>query len=189
MRCRPLEDAITEMNIDCKFRKHGCNEVVRYTERHAHEESCPRAPYVCPIDGCTYLVAFNLKLYEHLVVNHANMVDTISYLQTTTMTICKREPFRVLLQSGKGHVYLLLNGGDILGGQSLSLVCLGPRPEGNAEINYKMEVRGVEPGALTLAGTVPCVRNLKGFHAKKFLFVPDAEWGSSGTVSVSVRVG
>ncbi|TVT98632.1 hypothetical protein EJB05_56067 [Eragrostis curvula] len=188
VRCRPLEDLLADMSTQCTFRKFGCCESVRYTERRAHEEACPRAPYGCPLGGgCSYR---GLLLYQHLVDDHA---DAVSHLRTTggstKVTVRKREPFRVLVQPGTSRVYLLLNGGDVLGGRSLSLVCLGPRPQGDGvEISYKMEVRGGEPGALAVKGTAPCVRNLEGFQAKKFVFVPDADWGSSGTVTVSVRV-
>lgn len=68
----------------------------------------------------------------------------------------------------------------------LSLVYLGQCAEGNAEINYELEVRGSEPGTLSLVATAPCIRQLEGFEAKKFLFVPDADWGPSGVVSVAV---
>jgi E3 ubiquitin-protein ligase SIAH1 len=66
------------------------------------------------------------------------------------------------------------------------LVCLGHGPEGNAEINYELEVRRSEPGTLSLVWTAPWIRQLEGFEAKKFLFVPDADWGPSDVVSVTV---
>jgi E3 ubiquitin-protein ligase SIAH1 len=53
-----------------------------------------------------------------------------------------------------------------------------------------MEVRGSDgEGALSLLGTASCIRELEGFEANKFLFVPDAYWGPSASVSVSVRIG
>jgi E3 ubiquitin-protein ligase SIAH1 len=52
-----------------------------------------------------------------------------------------------------------------------------------------MEVRGSDGGALSLLGTAPCIRDLEGFEDKKFPFVPDAYWGPSASVSVSVRIG
>ncbi|KAJ1256079.1 hypothetical protein BS78_K088300 [Paspalum vaginatum] len=93
-----------------------------------------------------------------------------------------------MVQEDMRKVFLLLNGGGVLGGRALSLVCLGPSVEDNKEINYKMEVRGAEPGSLSMAGRAPCIRELQGFEPKKFLFVPDADWGPSGSVSVSVRI-
>ncbi|TVU47185.1 hypothetical protein EJB05_06775 [Eragrostis curvula] len=190
VRCRPLENLLDEMDTDCKYKKYGCVESIKYTQKRAHEAACPRAPSGCPVDGCSYR---GLLLYEHVVDDHAGAVATVSYLRSATVTVHKRAPFRVLAEPGRGRVFLLLNGGDVLGGRSLSLVCLGPRPEGNVDvaesIGYKMEVRGGAPGELMLKGTAPCVRRLEGFQPKKFIFVPDADWGSSGTVSVSVRLG
>jgi E3 ubiquitin-protein ligase SIAH1 len=39
---------------------------------------------------------------------------------------------------------------------------------------------------LTVSGKIQFVRRLEGYNAKGFLFVPDAFWGSSGTVTVTV---
>ncbi|CAO2193513.1 unnamed protein product [Urochloa humidicola] len=187
VRCRPAESMLAEMNTVCKFSKYGCAEVIKYVEKRRHEESCPRAPYWCPVDGCTYTYR-GLLLYSHVLEEHADEVaSSVAYLQSTTVKLRKGAPFRVLVKPGS--VFLLLNGGGVLSGRSLSLACLGPRPEEDREITYKMEVRGCEPGALSLAGTVPCVRKLEGFEANKFLFVPDADWGPSGSVSVSIRIG
>ncbi|CAO2160958.1 unnamed protein product [Urochloa humidicola] len=190
VRCRPAESMLAEMNTVCKFSKYGCAEVIKYVEKRRHEESCAYAPCRCPVDGCAYR---GVLLYSHVLDDHADEVaSSVAYLQSTTVTLRKSAPFRLLVkaEAGMGTVFLLLNGDGVLSGRSLSLVCLGPRPaEGDREIKYKMEVRGCEPGVLSLAGTAPCVRHLEGFEAKKFLFVPDADWGPSGSVSVSIRIG
>ncbi|CAL4957717.1 unnamed protein product [Urochloa decumbens] len=198
MRCRPLENVLAEMNTLCRFSKYGCTEVVKYIDKSRHEEACPRAPSGCPFDVCTYR---GLLLYKHLLDEHSGAVTSVAnnLRDTTRLPFDKSAPFRVLVLErapdtgeGEGSVLLLLNGGGVLSGRSLSLVCLaGPRPEGNSdgELRYKMEVRGSEPGVLSLEGTAPRVRELEGFEAKMFLFVPDASWAPTDRVSVSIRIG
>lgn len=173
------------MNTFCKY---GCAEVIKYVEKQRHEESCPRVPYGCPVAGCSYR-GMQMLLYWHVLDDHEDAANSVAYRQATMVTLRKSKPFHVLVQARLGSVFLLLNGGGVLAGRSLSLACLGPRPDGNVETNYKMEVHGSEPGALSLAGTAPCIRELEGFEAKKFLFVPDADWGPSGIVSVNIRIG
>ena len=189
IRCRPLEKLLAAATTSCKFKKNGCYKTVRLTEKLRHEETCPRAPYDCPVDGCTYS---GLRLCHHVAQDHGGPdgFAAISGLRGTAVTVHRDAPFRVLLQRDWERVFLLLNGRDLLQGRSLSLLCLGPRPEGGVELEYNMEVGGAPGGELSLSasGTVPCARRLEGFQAKGFLFVPDAYWGSSGTVSVSVRV-
>nr|CAB3476550.1 unnamed protein product [Digitaria exilis] len=151
----------------------------------------------CPIAGCAYTGELQ-HLHSHLLNGHADVVVPVAGVKATAkVTLRKTDPFRVLVMAmAKGStstpsVFLLVNGGGVLAGRSLSLVCLGPcRPEGDeGETRYKMEVYGGEPGVIWMKGTAPCVRRLEGFEAKKFLFVPDADWGSSGSVSVSIRIG
>lgn len=189
IRCRPLEKVLAGMTSPCKYKKYGCLHSVRYTERRSHEETCPCAPFHCPLDGCGY---YGLLLYNHIQDDHASDVAAaMGCLRGTTVTLQKSMLFRVLLHRGSGRVFLLLNGGDVLSGRSLSVVCIGPCPTaGNAELEYKLKVSGDKPGTLSLSasGSVPFVRRLDGFQARGFLFVPDAYWGPSGTVSVTVHV-
>ncbi|CAL4951017.1 unnamed protein product [Urochloa decumbens] len=194
MRCRPLENVLAEMNTHCRFSKYGCTEVVKYIDKSRHEEACPRAPSGCPVDGCTYR---GLLLYKHLLDEHSDAVvfvaNNLPATTTTLLSLHKSAPFRVLVLEratdageGEGSVFLLLNGGGVLSGRSLSLVRLGA---GDVEFGYKMEVRGSEPGVLSLERTAPRVRELEGFEAKMFLFVPDASWAPTDRVSVSIRIG
>jgi E3 ubiquitin-protein ligase SIAH1 len=189
VRCRPLEDHLAVVERHCKFRQYGCEETVRYTQARAHEDSCPFDVFQCPVNGCGYL-GNGAALFQHVPDHDAAEVDSNDYLRFTPVTVSKAAPFRVLVLPGRRLVYLLLVGGDVLGGRCLSLVCLGRRPEEGAEIRYTLMVHGRELGSLLmLTATAPCVRSLDGFRAKKFLFVPDNEWASSGSLSVNVRIG
>ncbi|CAO2160780.1 unnamed protein product [Urochloa humidicola] len=192
--CLPAQEMLGEMNTLCKFSKYGCAEVIKYAEKRRHEESCPRAPYGCPVAGCTYR---GMALHTHIMDDHWGlaMVHSVAYLQTTTVTLSKGAPYLVLVMerapdAGEGSgVFLLLNGSGVAGVRSLSLVCLGPRPEGDREIKYKMDVRGSVPESLSMTTTAPCVRELEGFEPNKDLFVHDREWGPTRSVSVSIRIG
>lgn len=191
MRCRPLEKLLAAATTSCVFKRNGCYDAVSYLEKVTHEETCQRAPYKCPIDGCAYS---GLRLGHHVAQDHGRRDGLASIVFTygkAVATVRKDEPFRVLLQRNTERVFLLLNGHDLLQGRSLSLLCLGPRFQDGVEVElkYKMEVSGDAPGALTLSasGTIPFARRLDGFQAKGFLFVPDAYWGSAGSISVTVR--
>jgi E3 ubiquitin-protein ligase SIAH1 len=115
-------------------------------------------------------------------------------LRGTKVTLKKGSPFHALLHRNGKSIFILLNGGDILTGRSLSLVRVCPRPgpdEEEAEkVNYVMVVKGDdEPGSLSLtAPGVQYVRHLEGHQPERFLFVPDAFWGSSGSITVTVYV-
>ncbi|CAO2185324.1 unnamed protein product [Urochloa humidicola] len=129
LRCLPAEKMLAEMNTVCKFSKYGCTEVIKYAEKRRHEESCQLAPCGCPVAGCTYR---GMLLCSHVLEDHARVVSSVAYLQSTTVTLPKAAPFLVLVLErvpdsgeGEGSVFALLNGGDVLAGRSLSLVCFG----------------------------------------------------------------
>ncbi|CAL4957865.1 unnamed protein product [Urochloa decumbens] len=190
IRCRPLEDAIAAMLVPCAFSSHGCAARLRFAERAVHEALfCQRAPSACPLPGCAYA---GLDLHDHILSAHAGAGDAavISFAGSAPAVALRRStPFRVLLHETDRRVFLLLNGGDVPSGRSLSVVCVGPRPGGNKSLEYELQV-GEHGGALALSasGPVPCTRLWAGHHpTEAFLFVPDAYW-SSGCVSVTVHV-
>ena len=112
------------------------------------------------------------------------------------MTLHRSMLFRVLLHAPDARVFLLLNGGDVPSGRSLALLSVGPRPAADRALEYTMVVRAAGepgPGALSLSasGPVPCTRRWAGpdhLPPEGFLFVPDAYWSSSGSISVTVHV-
>jgi len=202
IRCRPLENAIAGMLVPCAFAEHGCTWRLRFAEKQVHEALlCQHAPCACPVPGCAYA---GLALHGHIQDAHAaagggddkdNDNDVVSFAGSAAVTLRRGTPFRVLLHETDARVFLLLNGGGVPSGRSLSVVCVGPRPCGNKSLEYTLQVGGGgEPGALgalalSASGPVPCTRRWAGHHpTEAFLFVPDAYWGSSGSVSVTVHV-
>uniref|UniRef100_A0ACD5XDS3 Uncharacterized protein n=1 Tax=Avena sativa TaxID=4498 RepID=A0ACD5XDS3_AVESA len=199
IRCRAMEKVLAGMTRPCKYRKYGCTKVVKFMEMRKHEEeTCPYGPYSCPFNGCTYS---GVQLYNHILDDHeqdgqATNVEASYYMGTlfgTRVTLQKDAPFHALLHHDGKTVFMLLNGGDVLKGRSLSIVRMCPRPgpdeEAAEKVEYEMVVKGDQPGSLSL--TTPgmqYVRRLEGYQPERFLFVPDAFWGSSGSVTVTVYV-
>ncbi|XP_044402388.1 uncharacterized protein [Triticum aestivum] len=198
IRCRAMEKVLAGMARPCKFSRHGCEETVKFTELRSHEEeACPYAPYSCPFDGCAYRGAL---LYDHVRDEHALApapnCDTGGLLRGASVTLRRDEPaVHALLHGDRVSVILLLNGGDVLAGRSLSLVRICPHPkpgQEDEEVEYRMVVTRDEPEpgtgspSLAASGKVQYVRRLEGYRPRHFLFVPDAFWGSSGSVVVTV---
>jgi E3 ubiquitin-protein ligase SIAH1 len=144
------------------------------------------------LDGCTYdgFRLYDHILDEHIVGGHATEVDDTDD-RGTRVTLQKDSPCHALLHPDGKRLFMLLNGGDIPTGSSLSLVRVRPRPgpdEEEAEgIRYEMWVRGDELGWLSLTA---CVRRWdgNGYQPERFLFVPDAFWGSSASITVTVYI-
>ncbi|KAL6626633.1 hypothetical protein ACP70R_030359 [Stipagrostis hirtigluma subsp. patula] len=198
IRCRPLEKAIAGMVVPCAFSDKGCKHRLRYADKRTHEAVfCQHAPCACPFPGCAYT---GLLLHDHIGDAHGAAAGggdddaAVGFIREATVTLHRSMLFRVLLHAPDARVFMLLNGEGVPLGRSLSLLCVGPRPAEDRKLEYKMVVRaGGEPGALSLSasGTVPCTRRWPGpghAPAEGFLFVPDAYWSSSGSVSVTVHV-
>ncbi|KAJ1282832.1 hypothetical protein BS78_03G082000 [Paspalum vaginatum] len=133
IRCRPLEKAIAGMVAPCAFAAHGCAQRLQYAEKRAHEALlCQHAPCACPLPGCAYS---GLRLQPSTTTS-----GTRTPRRAAPVTLRRSSPFRVLLHAVDTRVFLLLNGGDVPSGRSLSVVCLGLRPAGNRALQDKLEV-------------------------------------------------
>ena len=113
-----MEKILAGMTRPCRFKKHGCREIVRYTEARSHEEElCRYAPYLCPFEGSAYS---GRLLYGHILSSHSPGATSRMGLpaEPMTLTLKKCEPFSALLCSDDESVFLLLNGGNALTGRS-----------------------------------------------------------------------
>ena len=193
IRCRALENAIAGMALPCAFSSHGCTRLLKHGERRHHEASlCLHAPFACPLQGCAYS---GQLLYDHIHDAHAFFLDCVVLCFAVAgsawrVSLRRSTPFMVLLDAVDRRVFLLLNGGDVRSGRSLSVVCLGPRPMADQLLEYKLEVgggAGGQPGVLSLSAcSMPCMRSWAGQQHTPdgFLFVPDAYWTSLHSVVV-----
>ncbi|OQU86437.1 hypothetical protein SORBI_3003G091200 [Sorghum bicolor] len=193
IRCRGLENAMASLALalPCSFRSHGCTELLMHTERRHHEAFlCQHAPSKCPFQGCPYS---GLLLYDHIHDAHSCLDYEVRFGRSAWRgSLHRSRPFKVLLDPVDRRVFLLLNGGDIRSGRSLSVVCLGPRPAANQLLEYKLKVCGAgKPGSLSLSasGSVPCMRSWAGqYPTDEFLFVPDAYWTFFNSINANVHV-
>ncbi|OEL20908.1 hypothetical protein BAE44_0018073 [Dichanthelium oligosanthes] len=201
-RCRPLESAIAAMLFPYGFSGDGCEQRLRYAGRRAHGAIfCRHAPCACRFPGCAYA---GRLLHDHIRDAHQDGAGgeddaaAVGFVREAMVTLHRSMVFRVLLHAPDSRVFLLLNGGGVPSGRSLLLPSVGPRPAGDRALEYIMAVRAGgerDPGgahSLSASGPVPCTRRWAGpdghLPAEGFLFVPDAYWSSSGSVSVTVHV-
>jgi E3 ubiquitin-protein ligase SIAH1 len=160
IRSRALEDAIAGLVVPCAFSSHGCTQLLKLKEMRDHEAfHCQHAPFACPFPACAYSAASAPLLHDHILDAHdLDKVSSFSLVGSEwQVSLCRsRQPFLVLLDRVERRVFLLLNGGDVRSGRSLSVVCLGPRPAANKSLEFKLEVGVAGDGVhAQLGGAIP----------------------------------
>jgi hypothetical protein len=73
-----LEKLIESLQVNCKFCKYGCDNVVKFTEKHSHETHCKYAPIKCPFSGCA-LLGPESEFLRHFEMCHAMKRIDITY--------------------------------------------------------------------------------------------------------------
>nr|CAB3449762.1 unnamed protein product [Digitaria exilis] len=182
IRCWPLEKPIAAGHalVPFAFAEHGCMRPLGHSS--ATKRMC-----VCPLPCCGYA---SLKLRDRIQGTHAVAAPSgggdhvvVSLVGSPEVMLRHRTPFVVLLQETDVCVLLLLNGGNVSSGLSLSVVCVGPRLGGNKSLEYELQdwlARAVSVGA---RGVRRVHTHLGGAPPNGgFLLVPDTYWNSSGAV-------
>ncbi|TVU22138.1 hypothetical protein EJB05_31820, partial [Eragrostis curvula] len=122
----------------------------------------------------------------------AGPAGSVTFVGSLQVALHRDTPFHALLDKVDMRVYMLLNGGDVPGGRSLSVVCVGTSPAEDQALEYKVGVSAGGAAAvlsLSASGPVPFIRCWEGHYPTDgFLFVPDAYWNSTGSVSVTVEL-
>ncbi|KAF8758202.1 hypothetical protein HU200_010566 [Digitaria exilis] len=133
--------------------------------RSTRHSSATKRMCVCPLPCCGYA---SLKLRDRIQGTHAVAAPSgggdhvvVSLVGSPEVMLRHRTPFVVLLQETDVCVLLLLNGGNVSSGLSLSVVCVGPRLGGNKSLEYELQVGGPGAGrtgslALSASGPVAC---------------------------------
>ncbi|KAK1287536.1 E3 ubiquitin-protein ligase SINAT2 [Acorus calamus] len=71
IRCLALERLALSLNLQCRYREFGCQEIFPYFDRPEHEKSCHFRPYDCPYAGEECLISGDIPtLVAHLKHDH-----------------------------------------------------------------------------------------------------------------------
>ncbi|KAM3316702.1 hypothetical protein ACQJBY_034693 [Aegilops geniculata] len=184
-----LEKIVESIKSSCAYAKWGCCELVSYTQRNTHEESCLFAPSMCPIPGCGYR-GFTGRWSGHFLVDH-HSADFLHFVygQSFEVNLEASLPFLVLLGEDD-HLFLLLNKNMTPFGHAFSVVCLRTG-DLNWKFSYEIEAASARnpENCLQLRASVTNAKEWAGLHpTEAFLLVP-YDFCSSTNLTLNVSVG
>lgn len=64
-----LERLLESLQVNCKYGEHGCDLVLKFTEKHSHENQCKFAPLKCKVGKCQ-ITGTELDFLHHFEVEH-----------------------------------------------------------------------------------------------------------------------
>ncbi|XP_048532850.1 E3 ubiquitin-protein ligase SINA-like 10 isoform X1 [Triticum urartu] len=184
-----LEKIVESIKSSCAYAKWGCCELVSYTQRNSHEESCLFAPLMCPIPGCGYRGFTGCWSGHFLVDHHSADFLHFAYGQSFEVNLEASLPFLVLLGEDD-HLFLLLNKNMTPFGHAFSVVCLRTG-DLNWKFSYEIEAASTRnpENCLQLKASVTNAKEWAGLHpTKAFLLVP-YDFCSSTNLNLNVSVG
>lgn len=109
IRNRAFEEVIESLQVECKHAGHGCNTMVKYTEKANHEKDlCEYRPVLCPVirlmldfsgGDCTY-IGPQASISGHLADAHGvRIVECSGSMMSTTFIMKDSEDEIVMIKA------------------------------------------------------------------------------------------
>lgn len=100
IRNSALEKLLESLQVNCKYGGHGCDLVLKFTEKHSHENQCKFAPIKCKVGKCQF-TGTEFDFLHHFEVEHGSKPMDFIYNVPCEL---KLERF------SSGHSMLILHG-------------------------------------------------------------------------------
>ncbi|KHN44664.1 E3 ubiquitin-protein ligase SINA-like 1 [Glycine soja] len=184
-RCRAIEAVMESMKTVCCYAKHGCNAIVRYSEKRDHEKTCTFVPCLCPQPRCDWISNSN-ELGQHFKVKHFYKRIPFKYGEFFYVSLRRDTTTRVLQAVSDGKLFVISNDKREKK-NSLILFHVGP----NSWIpKFDYEVRATSDGAVLLPQTfVETTQGLKfEFSLLSFLHIPIEMWPCNGQIKLQFLI-
>ncbi|XP_078431377.1 E3 ubiquitin-protein ligase SINA-like 2 [Wolffia australiana] len=135
-RCLALEKVVDSMKLACPYASLGCGEIISYSKRESHKESCSRVPCHCPILCCRFSGPVS-ELLLHLGRVHGPLIADFSFTYDQWLAVS-------FDGSGRHHQFLIADDGTLFiilfNSGSLCLVSIGPNSL-KERFSYRMKVK------------------------------------------------
>ncbi|KAJ1420862.1 Zinc finger, SIAH-type [Sesbania bispinosa] len=185
-RCPAIEKLLESIKIACHNKKYGCNSIVRYSEKYAHEKTCIFEPCSCPQEGCNFF-SNSSELVIHFKNNHLLEEPPFKYdaFFTTLLHINKNT---VVLQAlTDGELFVINNKVEPLG-NVLTLCHIGPNKM-NPQFDFEMSLESQQGwNSLSLQSKVMNTQCGKPDSSSMFLLVPFEFSQPSGEHEIEIRI-
>ncbi|XP_024977728.1 putative E3 ubiquitin-protein ligase SINA-like 9 [Cynara cardunculus var. scolymus] len=184
-RCRAIEKVIESIRVSCKNSRYGCKEMMPYSKKGEHEQSCPHATCFCPHPSCPF-AASSKNLYLHFGIQHAASTTRFTYNTTFTLRVETHQK-HVLLQEQHESVIFILNHEVQERARSFNVDCVGTSLLKTAFI-YQLSAKSMETSVSLQS--VPEIYAKWSEHnpRKNYLTVPSEFSGYCGILSLDVCI-
>ncbi|CDP02721.1 unnamed protein product [Coffea canephora] len=168
-RCRAIEKVLESVKVSCRNIKYGCTQMVRYCNKHEHENTCILAPCSCPLLDCNF-VGSAWQLYSHFKLRHPASGNTFLLGKPFSISLEKSQR-SIILREGDGNIIFILNHFNERHGSAINIVRIAPLGSGT-RFSYDLTVRDGDT-SIRLQSSVESIRKwVDSAPAKKFLLVP-----------------
>eukprot|EP01018_Ginkgo_biloba_P027061 Gb_19602 [translate_table: standard] len=176
IRCLAIEKLIESLKVSCKYADDGCPEMVKYSQRNAHELYCMYAPYPCPVSGCSFFGS-SVCFSGHFQSVHGASTRHFKYEAWFTVVLDITEQFHIL--EGEDMIFILHNIMKPLG-NAVNVTCLGPK---SSEAHYSYQIEIKRGRQRLIMESVP--RSIVGRHKvpHDFLLVPVETYEEDGQLT------
>ena len=159
--------------------------MVRYCNKHEHENTCILAPCSCPLLDCNF-VGSAWQLYSHFKLRHPASGNTFLLGKPFSISLEKSQR-SIILREGDGNIIFILNHFNERHGSAINIVGIAPLGSGT-RFSYDLTVKDGDT-SIRLQSSVESIRKwVDCAPAKKFLLVPCYYTSNCGQLKLDVCI-
>ncbi|XP_060187349.1 putative E3 ubiquitin-protein ligase SINA-like 6 [Lycium barbarum] len=184
-RCRAIEKVLESVKVSCTNKRYGCKEILTYSKKTDHENTCIYVPCSCPFRGCDF-VGSSAKVYAHFSDKHGSSAERIFFNAVNPIYIEKNQRYQILQMRTEGIIFIVNHSSDRLG-SAVNMICVGPASQ-KRRFLYELVATDGE-SSFKLESVAESIPNWSENCAlKKFLFVPKEVVNSSARLKLDVFI-
>lgn len=174
------------VKIACDYVQYGCKELVKHSEKNAHENSCVFSPCICPQKGCNF-IGNSKVLGEHFKTNHELIVPPFTYDEVFFASIHFHDKNIVLQGKTNGALFVITNKTFYIM-KKLNVYHIGPEPK--PEYSFEILACSPEPDCdnIRLKAQIINIQNCAYIPSSNSLFVPYDYFKPRGRLSIKIRI-
>ncbi|KAL3526987.1 hypothetical protein ACH5RR_011643 [Cinchona calisaya] len=184
-RCRGMEKVLESVKLLCRNTKYGCKQMVKYSNKHEHENMCIFAPCSCPILVCNF-VGSSRQLYSHFRLRHSIHACTFLFNMRFLISLEKSQRYLILQESHESIIFVLKHFSE-RHGSAINVVCIAPSSS-SARFSYDLIVKDGDTSIKLQSSVENIPKWVDCPPVKKFLLVPNYYTSPSGHLKLAVRI-
>lgn len=182
-RCLSVERVLQSMRMSCKNKQHGCQKLMKYHEKHEHEEACIFEPCSCPIADCDFRASYK-DFASHFRLTHQLFIQSFKFDQVYRTAVHHDEEMVILQEFSDGTLFVMNNKVE----STTNIISLCHITPSALNMEFSVQLVAESQCRKRSCSLDANVRNIQATESSSILSVPYEFFQPSGCIGLEICI-